>query len=176
MNKILFVYASKTGTTEDAATEVAKLTAIPCDIYNCSNELLKKDNKSQEKIRPEKLIWDSYEMIVIGTAMYMRSPMKEIKLFCKNYRDKLKQKKLILFTCGIESEEADKEYLWKQLPQEVSQAALYYCHLGGEIREDRMNALSRLAMREYVKKNGPVIGLNQKKIIELSSEIIRLMK
>lgn len=174
MNKILLVYASKTGTTQDAATEVVKLISMPCDIYNCNNELLKKDNLTQEKTKPGQLSWDSYGMIVIGTAMYMGSPMKEIKLFCKKNQEKLKQKRLVFFTCGIGTEAEDKAYLWKHLPKEVSQAILFYRHLGGEIREDRMKAFSRFAMREYVKQNGPTTGINHTLIKELSSEIVKL--
>ncbi len=176
MNKILLIYASKTGTTQDAATEVAWLIAMPCDIYNCSNELLQKDGLTQERIRPDQLNWDSYGMVVIGTAMYMRSPMKEINVLCKKYQQKLKQKKLVFFTCGIETEAEDKAYLWKQLPEEVSRAILLYRHLGGEIRQDRMKAFSRFIMREYVKQNNPATGIDHTAVKELSSEIVKLMK
>lgn len=175
MSKILLVYASKTGTTQDAMTEVAKLISMPCDIYNCRNKLLIKDDMTQGNMAPGQLDWESYGMIVIGSAMYMRSPLKEIKTFCESNQGKLRNKKLVLLTCGIETEEEDKAYLWKHLPEEVSQAILLYRHLGGEIRENRMNALSRFAMREYVKKNGPAKGINHALIKELSSEIIKLM-
>lgn len=175
MSKVLIVFASKTGTTQDAAAEAASHIPMPCDIYDCRNGLLKKDDSTQEKINPGHLDWNSYAMIVIGTAMYMRSPMKEIKSFCMANKEKLMQKKLVFFTCGIGSEAEDREYLYKSLPQEISHAILHYRHLGGEIRENRMNALLRLAMREYVKKNGPAAGVNHTLISELSSEIIKLM-
>jgi menaquinone-dependent protoporphyrinogen oxidase len=176
MEKILYVYASKTGTTEGATTEVSKLAAVPFDIYNCSGKLLSGNNLTQQHTEPDKFDWDSYGMIIIGTAMYMRKPMKEIILFCRNYQEKLKQKKLVLFTCGIETEKANKEYLWRQLPQELLHAVLYYCHLGGEIRGDKMNAFTRFVLREIVKKNGSAIGINYKRLVELSSKIVQLMK
>lgn len=176
MNRILLVYASKTGTTQEVASEIAKQLSIPCDIYNCREELLDEENQIWVRAKSEELNWNTYEMIIIGTAMYMRSPMKEISLFCKKNLDKLIQRKLVLFSCGIETETEDKNFLWEKLPQEVTGKVLLYRHLGGEIREDRMNAFSRFAMREYVKKNGPAAGINHAGIKKLSEEISKMMK
>lgn len=92
MNKILFVYASKTGTTQDTASEVEKYLSMRCDLYNCRNESLVREKQTQINVKPNGLNWDTYVMVIIGTAMYMRSPMKEIKHFCKKNQDKLIKK------------------------------------------------------------------------------------
>ncbi len=175
MSKILLVYASKTGVTQDVAREMAQLLSIPKDIYNCRDELLDRGDLTQVNIKPRQLDWDAYDMIVIGTSMYIGSPLKEIKSFCKKYQEKLIQKKLIFFTCGIGTEPEDKAYLWKNLPKEVSQRVLLYHHLGGEIREDKLNGFMRFAFREYVKQNGTGPGLKHTLMKEFSTEIVKLM-
>ncbi len=172
MSKILLVYASKTGVTQDAAMELAKFLSIPCDIYNCRDELLYREGLIGVGLKPSELKWSSYEIIVIGTAMYMGSPMKEVKSFCKKYQEQLIQKRLICFTCGIGTETEDKAYLWKHLPKEVSRSILLYRHLGGEIREERLNGFSRFAMREYGKQHGLATGINYAMIKKFSDEII----
>lgn len=176
MNRILLVYASKTGTTQDVALEVAKHLPVPCDVYNCREELLTGEKQAKVRVKPSGLNWDTYEVIIIGTAMYMRSPMKEIILFCKKNLERLIQKNLALFSCGIETETEDKDYLWEKLPEEVTRKVLIYRHLGGEIRENQMNAFLRLAMREYVKKNGESIGINYAGIKKFTEVISKMME
>ncbi len=176
MKKILLVYASKTGTTQDAALEVAKRLSVPTDFYNCKDERFESGDMTKVNMKPYELNWDSYELIIIGTAMYIGSPLKEIKAFCKKYQDKLIHKGLSFFTCGVGTETEDKAYLWKCLPKEVSQKILLYRHLGGEIREDRLSTFSRFAMREYVKQHEPALGINQSKINEFCTELAKLIK
>ncbi len=175
MKRILLVYASKTGTTQDTATEITKYLSIPCDLYNCRAELLDGEKAVQVSVKPDGLNWDTYGMVIIGTAMYMGSPMKEIKLFCKKFLEKLIQKSLVLYSCGIGSETEDKKYIWNNLPKEITHKVMLYRHLGGEIREDRMNAFARFAMREYVKQHGPATGIDHGRIKEFSNEIMKIM-
>jgi menaquinone-dependent protoporphyrinogen oxidase len=175
MNRILLVYASKTGTTQDTASELEKHLSMRCDLYNCRNELLVRERQTQINVRSDGLNWNTYGMVIIGTAMYMGRPMKEIKHFCKKYQDKLIKKRLALFSCGIGTETEDKEYLWKKLPEVITNNVLLYRHLGGEIREERMNAFARFAMKEYVKQNGPAKGINHVGVKEFCEEIEKLM-
>lgn len=62
------------------------------------------------------------------------------------------------------------------MPDKITNNVLLYRHLGGEIREERMNAFARFAMQEYVKQHGPEKGINHVGIKEFSEEIEKLMR
>lgn len=162
MKKALVVYASKTGTTRDAANLLSECLAPFCDTYDC---------RQRGALR---LV--DYEVVVLGTAMYMRKPMKELCDFCQSHRDELLKKSLMLFTCGIETLEEDKKYLWQNLPPAITQKTLQYFHIGGEIRKNRMGLLSHLIMRDYVKKKGVVPELDRKLIDEMCLTIKEILE
>lgn len=147
MEKVLIVYASKTGTTQDVATAMAEKTGTV--LYDCRTEILVEPDGNRSKQQPRLA---DYGVVVIGTAMYMGAPMKEAKRFLKEHKAALVQKRPIMFTCGVGTEEEDSAYLRKHLPEGV-QPRLYR-HMGGEIRPERMSGFARMAMKEYEKQHG----------------------
>jgi menaquinone-dependent protoporphyrinogen oxidase len=172
--KTLIIYASKTGTTQDAASSLATALAPFSDTYDCRQKVLKTTGGVQENMNAGKLKWADYGVVVLGTAMYVGKPMKELVDLCNGWQTELLNKKLLLFTCGVDTKGEDKDYLWRHLPNAITQNALLYRHLGGEIREDRMNFFSRMAMKEYVKRHGPAAGINQAVVEEISNTIKNL--
>ena len=171
MKKALIIYASKTGTTQDAANSMAAALSPFCDTYDCCHQVLKTAKNTQETVNSRDLQLNDYEVVVLGTAMYMGKPMKEFKKFCNDHETELLKNKLILFTCGIGTKEEDKPYLWQHLPISITQHALLYSHLCGEIRKDRMSLLARVAMSGYVKEHGDATGINEVLIEEIIQTI-----
>ena len=109
----------------------------------------------------------AYDLVVLGTPMYMGKPMKEIVRFCAEQEKVLATKKLAFFTLGIGTVQADKDSLWKSLPTRLLATEPAHYHMGGEIREERLNPLERLAMRENLKTATPSID---REVIVLASE------
>lgn len=171
MKKVLIIYASKTGTTQDVSTSLAADLAPFCDTYDCCQRAMRTAGGAQESVKAHGIQWADYEIVVLGTAMYMGRPMKELKKFCIDQETILLTKKLILFTCGIGTQEEDKTYLWRHLPKSITQQALFYSHLGGEIRKARMSPLARVAMSEYVKEHGDAPGINRMLVDEMIETI-----
>ena len=175
MASLLIVYASKTGTTKDIANGFAEKFTSFCDIYDCRERVIKYSGLEQRSIDIKDIIVKDYEIVVLGTAMYMGKPLKELTHFCKIHQNELKKKKLILYTCGVGTQEEDQKYLWNCLPDPITKSARLYLHLGGEIREDKMGCFSRMAMKEYVKQHGNINCVNYTNINKISKTVKELL-
>ncbi len=140
MGKVLIAYATKTGTTADAAALLAKRLTKPFSLYDLS-----------KKPRAAELDLRAYDIIVLGTGMYCGRPRRELAAFCRENEALLRGKKLFLFTCGIGSEQEEIGYLRKELPAGVMEHIVLYRHVGGEIRLDRLGALARFGLGQYLK-------------------------
>lgn len=168
--KILLVYATKKGTTGDAAAEIADKLMESVDIYHCGNKQLKKDD-GDFIVLNQRLSLEAYDLIIIGTPMYMGGMLNEVKKFCNQYMIELQKLGFVLFTCGVGSQQEDSAYLKKQLPSRLINSVICYRHLGGEIRENKLNWFEKMAMKEYVKQHGPVRGIDHDEINRLCLDI-----
>ena len=164
MKKVLIVYASKTGTTKDVAAKLADRTGAA--LYDCCANMLVEGQDGQVKQQPRLA---DYGVVLIGTAMYMGSPMKAAKRFIKAHSEEFAQKPPILFTCGVGTEEEDGEYLRKHLPEGMQPR--FYRHAGGEIRPEQMSSFGRMAMKEYEKQHGIIPSINWEAVDALSRAI-----
>ena len=164
----MIVYASKTGVTQDAAHTIAAQLNIEAALYDCRSHMLTESDGKVEKRTPS---LNEYSAIVLGTAMYMGAPLKELKRFCADHQKELLSLPVALFTCGVETAETDEQYLRNHLPAPLMQHASCYRHLGGEVRPERMNAFERMAMKEFEKKHGIAQGINTKAIGELCAVV-----
>lgn len=171
MARLLIVYASKTGTAKDIAKGFAKTFESSCDLYDCKNQIITYSDMTQEKKAAKDIRVQDYEIVLSGSAMYIGKPLKEFIHFCKMHENELQKKKLILFTCGMETQEKEKEYLWNCLPEGITKSASLYLHLGGEIRLDKMGFFSRMAMKEFTKQQENIPAVNQTNIDEISKKI-----
>ena len=140
MGKVLIAYATKTGTTADAAAMLAKQLTKPFNLYDLS----KKPRAAEPDLR-------AYDTVVLGTGMYCGRPRRELAAFCLENEALLSGKTLYLFTCGIGSEQEEIGYLRKELPASVMEHITLYRHLGGEIRLDRLGLLARFGLGQYLK-------------------------
>lgn len=167
MKPVLIVYASKTGVTQDAAQAVAAQLGCAAAFFDCRARMLTVDGASR-KCDPAP---DEYTAVILGTAMYMGSPLKEMKRFCAAHEAKLLCLPVAIFTCGLEAAETDEQYLRSHLSTALMQHAFIYRHLGGEVRLERMNAFERMAMKEFEKQHGKAAGIDMNAVRELCAAV-----
>ncbi len=164
MKNVLIVYASKTGTTQDVAAALVK--KLPsAQAYDCCS----KKGKGTE------LNLSDYGVVVLGTDMYVGAPMKAFKTFVAKHKDALAHKPTVFFTCGVGTQEEDRQYLKKSLPEPLKAEPIVYRHMGGEVRAEKMSGFAKLAMREYEKKNGAAPGIDWSAVDALAEQIKTMM-
>jgi len=83
--KTLIVYDSKRGSTEQICKWIAELLSNDVDIKRVS-----------EVIGLEK-----YDLIVVGSPIYMDKPLNSVIKFLRDNKDKLKEKNVVLFAVGL---------------------------------------------------------------------------
>jgi menaquinone-dependent protoporphyrinogen IX oxidase len=119
MAKVLVLYFSKYGTTKKYAEWIA--SELNGDIGNVKN------------IKPDML--ENYDTIIIGSGLYA-GKIEGVKLLIDNY-EAIKEKKLILFTCGLadysktENINNIRKRLEKIIPADLKQKIKIYCLRGG---------------------------------------------
>lgn len=145
MKKTVVIYCSKYGATKQYARWIA--AALSCDLLE------------QHTVRPDDL--DRYDTIIYGGGLYAGG-VSGIKLLTKN-ADRLQQKNLLLFTCGIADPKDEdnvkhiRQALNKILPLQL-QNRIQLFHLRGSIDYKRLGLVHRMMMamlRKMIAKKDP---------------------
>lgn len=112
----------------------------------------------------------TYDAIVLGCPVYM-GKLKGLDFFADNM-DALKEKRLVLFTCGLydPAQEDVRRNLEDQIRQALGDAAgrVAVFHLRGALRWQSLGLMERLAMKA-------IVGQIRKKDEAQHSEMERLM-
>ncbi|MEG2787785.1 MAG: flavodoxin domain-containing protein [Romboutsia sp.] len=132
--KTAVIYKTKYGSTKKYAGWIAlKLNA---DLYEVTD------------IRPKHLL--EYDMIVFGGGLY-RGKINGINFIKDNY-DKIKDKKLFLFSVGMESINEDKrEIIIKQNLNKMSLENIKIYNFKGEYEYKTLNFLDKVMMKALKK-------------------------
>lgn len=138
--KTLIVYYSKTGVTEDCAKELSKLIKGETELVNIKNK--------------DKLNFDDYNSIVIGTSIYAGNINGKIKKLCTQNRDILMNKPLGIFTCGLSTDSEALTFLEKGIGVGLIQHAKVIAHFRGELRMDKLNFLFRFIIKKVMESKG----------------------
>jgi menaquinone-dependent protoporphyrinogen IX oxidase len=166
MNRIMILYASKSGTTKKVAQAMARSLAPECDLYDLRKGTLQTLSGTHKRTPYRSLNLGAYRAIVLGSAMYMGKPLKPFLRFCQDRTQDLLSQPLFLFTCGLATAEEEQSYLWPLLPLVLANHAGTLHHLGGEINENG-GWFSRMVLKEYEKKYHAFPSINQQAIDEL---------
>lgn len=139
MNKKLILYFSKNGTTKETVELIKNKTNNQVDIINVGNGL-KSDIKN-------------YDIIFIGTGIYMGGIPGKIKKIIKSNKDVLKDKKVIFFIHGIISKEEYKNIIRKAIKDylDINKIDIYY--LGGKLDITKQNFFIKKLLKEVAKQN-----------------------
>jgi menaquinone-dependent protoporphyrinogen oxidase len=157
--KTLIVYASKYGCTEDCAKTLAEKITGKVELHNLK----------------EKRVVDlsSYDIVIIGSSIYVGKVKKEVNKFCSEHLEQLKKKKLGLYLCCMHTGDIAQNQLNNAFPQELSTVAVAKDYFGGEFRFNKMNFMEKFVVKRVAEsdKNLPNIDTKQN-ISSISQEKI----
>lgn len=129
----LIVYTSKYGCTEKCAGLLSKELNDKVDIINLKNA--------------GDIDISKYDKVIIGGSIYIGRIQKEVTEFCSKNLDKLKEKGIGLFICGMQEGEAINTELNQNFPSELLNMAAAKEYLGGEFIFDKMNFMEKLIVK-----------------------------
>lgn len=153
--KTLIVYDSRNGVTEDCAINIKKS-------LNCDTLYLRKQHK---------VVLDDYELIIIGSPIYMGQPLKRVKKFCNNNLNKLLNKQVAFFVCGLGDPKEMIAAFKKAIPEALINKAKVISHFGGELRPDKASFLEKMLLKKMLedkKFNGKI---NEQEIITFINKV-----
>ncbi|HSN65321.1 MAG TPA: flavodoxin domain-containing protein [Fusibacter sp.] len=160
--RLLIIYGSKTGTTEECASKIkatleTRQDAPMIDMHNLAK-------------RP-KINLDDYDTIVIGSPIYMGQIRNSVKTFLGYNIEKLMQKNVHFFVCGLARGDEGVELFKKQVPTTLFRHAKQVKQLGGDVHVDRLGFLYKFIMKKILAESKPELGLLDDAIVDFANQI-----
>ena len=146
--KTLILYATKHGATREAAERIAKHI----------NGAVLHDLK-QDGVPP----LADFDCVIIGSSIYVGAIRKEAKTFLAQNADKLKEKRLGLFLCGLQENE-EKQIITSNFPPDILSAAKATAFLGGIFDPKKAGFMERFVMKAVAKCSGYMDKIDNDKI------------
>lgn len=91
-----------------------------------------------------------FDNIIVGGSIYMGQIQKEVKSFCSKNLNLLKDKRVGIFICGMNSKDFD-EQLNNSFPELLLANAIAKEHFGGEVIFRNINFFERFIMKKVGK-------------------------
>lgn len=129
--KILILYASKYGCTEDCTSYLKD------KIKDNLKDKLKQEVKTINLKGAEHVDLQHYDWIIIGGSIYIGKIQKEVKLFCEQNLQILLTKNIVLFMCCTTPDQ-ESEFFSKNFPASLRKHAEKTVNMGGELRQHKM--------------------------------------
>ncbi|MHC1724315.1 MAG: flavodoxin domain-containing protein [Aminipila sp.] len=157
MNNIVVIYQSHYGTTKKYAEWIAE--ELNADLYE------------KREMQGNKL--NDYEIIIYGGALYAGG-IKGISLIKNNF-NQIKDKKLIVFTCGLADpkDQGNLKGLHKSIDKAFTaeeQKSINFFHLRGGIDYGKLNIVHKIMMamlkRQIMKKDPELLTEENKQMLE----------
>ncbi|MDF2474260.1 MAG: flavodoxin [Lachnospiraceae bacterium] len=133
----LIVYASKYGCTKKCAELLSKELQGKSDLVNL---------KSSDNIHISE-----YDRIIIGGSIYAGRIQKEVKEFCCENLERLKEKQIGLFICCMQEGKEIETELVQNFDSELVKIAIAKDGFGGEFNLDKMNFLEKFIVKKISK-------------------------
>ena len=134
--KIAILYGTKYGATEKVVASIYKSLQNHDKDNNRSIDVELINLKEKDDINLD------YDVLIIGSPVYMGRIRKEVKNFLKKYENTLIKKHFALFICGANEVEGIKQ-INKAFPQELLNHVIATAFLGGEFNFDKMKFLDK---------------------------------
>ncbi|MBM7614201.1 flavodoxin domain-containing protein [Alkaliphilus hydrothermalis] len=135
--KTLLVYGTKYGCTEKCAQMLKEKLSGDIDLINL---------KTSSTVDLSK-----YNKVIIGGSIYIGQIQKEVKAFCSQNMDLLKEKNLGLFTCCMGEGQRAEEQLNAVFPKELLDLAVAKEFFGGEFIFKKMGFIDKLIVKKVSK-------------------------
>lgn len=133
--KSIIIYATKYGSTEEAANRIK--TELGADTQLC--------NIQKESIP----VLDAYDTVILGGSVYIGMIQKQIKEYCNSHLSELLDKKVGLFLCaGEQKEDAQLKEIQTNFPETLFQHAAAKEVLGYAFPFEKMKFLDKLVMKK----------------------------
>ena len=155
--KTLILYATKHGATRKAAERIA--LKIPGAVLHD----LKQDGIPSLA---------DFDCAIIGSSIYVGSIRKEAKTFLAQNADKLKEKKLGLFLCGLQEDE-EKQFFTSNFPPDILTAAKATAFLGGIFDPKKAGFMERFVIKTVAKLPDYTDRIDNAKIERFAEEMIK---
>lgn len=133
----LIVYSSKYGCTKTCANLLQEELKDKVDIIN---------------LKTSKYVTISqYDKVIIGGSIYIGKIQKEVTEFCSKNLEKLKEKQIGLFICGMQEGEILITEINQNFPKELINIAVAKECFGGEFNFSKMNFLEKFIIKKISK-------------------------
>lgn len=144
------VYASKHGTTEEVAGQIRKgLGEEKAQLFNL------KTNRNFDITQ--------FDQVIVGGSIHAGQIQKRVKDFCEQHTADLLKKRLGLFLCCMEENEAENQFN-RVYPEILRSHALSNQIMGGEFRFDRMNFFEKAIVKKVSGVRESVSNIRQEKV------------
>ncbi|QGU96633.1 flavodoxin [Clostridium bovifaecis] len=107
-----------------------------------------------------------FDKIIIGGSIYAGRIQKEIAEFCNVNLKELKKKKIGLFICCMNKDNADTQ-LNSSYPPELLNMAVAKDNFGGEFLFEKMSVFERFIVKMATKSNKGILQMDGKKNISI---------
>jgi len=132
--KTLIAYATKYGTAKKCAEKITRHLPMGADLLQI------------EKGTAANL--NAYDLVVVGTPIYMGRPLKVVKPFCERHMDALVARRVALYMCCIQDQEKSvNDQFALAFPQKLRKHALAMALLGGEVYPESLKFFDGLIMK-----------------------------
>ncbi|MCL1796520.1 MAG: flavodoxin domain-containing protein [Clostridia bacterium] len=153
--KTLITYATKYGTTKKCAEKIAQNLPQGADLFMIEKGVT--------------VTLHAYDLVVIGTPIYMGRPLKAVKSFCKRHMDELLARRVALYMCCIQDQEKSvNDQFALAFPQALRKKALAMALLGGEVHPESLKWIDGLIMKAVTSSQPK--ELRMKPVSSLSEE------
>lgn len=151
------LFASKHGTTEKVASQIATLLEDHKPII-----LNLKKNPMPDL--------SAYNTVLIGGSIYAGGIQKRITVLIKENAEVLLQKKIALFLCCMNEKEAENEFN-TAYPDWLRSHSVSNKIIGGEYNLDKMNFIEKFLVRKISGTKTSISKIDQTKIVELVKDL-----
>lgn len=161
--KTLIIYATKHGTTK-------KITDILAKKLKEKKEDVKVINIKEIKNYNIRV----FDRVIIGGSIHAGNIQKNIKKFCKEHEQELKEKQLGLFiTCMMNNEDIQKAQLEKAYSKELRDKSKATGILGGEYLFEKMNFLEKIMVKLIAKTNKTTTKIDKDAIDKFAKDVLK---
>ena len=152
--KTLILFATKHGATREAAKRIA--LKIPSAVIHD----LKQANTPSLA---------DFDCVIIGSSIYVGAIRKEAKTFLAQNADKLKEKKLGLFLCGLQENE-EKQLFDSNFSPAILSAAKATAFLGGIFDPKKAGFMERFVIKAVAKLSEYADKIDNDKIAKFAED------
>ncbi|PJI09082.1 MULTISPECIES: flavodoxin domain-containing protein [Clostridium] len=147
--KTVIIYSTKHEFTKDCSIKLSQKLNGDVELFN-----LKENNDVK---------LDQYDNVIIGSPIYMGQILKEIQKFCMENLDKLKDKNIGLFLCGM-SEEKKMQEFFNAFPEALLNKSIVKECFGGAFIFKKMNFFEKFIVKRITKSSDDMMKNEEENI------------